>query len=242
MESFEMPTHEESIDSAKELPVLPFKVEFVEKEEDAQYVRDKIERIYDLDDVLVPLEEREKSEEELSKEIEEIKELHKEREWFTSDYFRKKLLSEQVDFLIDNKSITFYNFNKEKELSEEHIEKVGNVFKEIAERFPGSLDNIRSVLLEDVQRPSLSNDSKFPLNGLAEKDRHCLMIMPRAMDINMDHRVEGASNFEGTLVHEIGHFIQDRFLEEWKKHFQWREKREGELAPGDKYPLQPDEC
>jgi len=240
MSSYEIPSENESAEPVNELPVLPFEIEFVNNEEDAQYIRDKVERIYDLDGTL--LEEREKDKDEISRDVEEIKELHKEKKWFTADEYRRKIPNEQVEFFINDKNITFYNFNKEKELSEIHIEKIKNVFKEMTERFPGSLNNIDWVLIDDVQQPSLSGDEKFPLNGLADKDRRCLKIMPRAMDIDKTHRVEGVLNFEGTLAHEIGHFIEDIFLEEWRKYYQWREKREGEIAPGNKYPVQPDEC
>lgn len=241
MSSYEIPSENESAEPVNELPVLPFEIEFVNKEEDAQYIRDRIEKIYDFESDTY-CEGEKKNDSQINKEIEEIKELHKEKKWFTTDNYRRKRPNEQVEFSINDKNITFYNFNKEKELSESHIEKIKNVFKEMTERFPGSLNNIDWVLIEEIQQPSLSNDERFPLNGLAEKDMRCLKIMPRALDIDKTHRVEGVLNFEGTLVHEVGHFIEDRFLEEWRKHYQWREKREGEIAPGDKYPVQPNEC
>lgn len=78
------------------------------------------------------------------------------------------------------------------------------------------------------------------------------------------HRIQSASNFEGTFVHELGHLIKNQFEGEWRRKFQWVHcldneeeweirkapngenrwfhKKTGEMSPQGQYPLQPDQC
>ncbi|HNY36064.1 MAG TPA: hypothetical protein PLD14_00665 [Candidatus Pacearchaeota archaeon] len=264
MERFE--SQFESFDQVKEsLPNLPFEYE-ITNNKDALYNKE-IRQIKggEVDGMFFE-DGKIRTDEEIK---ESVKMVHENSEWFYSDYWRGKgMPAEQIEFSIStkNKPIVFYNFSNEKEFSSEHMEKTEKAFREILNRFPDALNNIEWILLEDNQKQSLSGNENYPLNGFAKKNWQAIEIMPRGVDINNDHRVGEISNFEGTLTHEIGHFIQDKFLEKWKEAgFKWIDfnkeewekryvnngecqisqyinKKTGEIAPGTQYPLKPEEC
>jgi hypothetical protein len=239
------------------LQELPFSYQQVDKIDDAQYVE---KRVFSTEDMVFE-NEKPRTNEEI---IEAVKREHENKKWFTSEYWRAKgMPKEQVEFSIGDKLVTFYNFNKEENLSDEHIKEAKGVLEDFKIRFPKAINNIKWVLVENIQKPSLSGSEElYPTNGIAEKQWQAFVIMPKGMDINKEHRVGGISNFGGTIAHELGHIIKDDFLKDWSKNFEWGDfkkeeweskvdssgqirnfdKKTGKMAPGNQCPLQPEQC
>ncbi len=247
----------EDSENKEKLPPLPFEYEKTDDPKKADY------REWRVSPVVIGKEENQpKSDKEI---IESIKRQHEAREWYTSGYWREKGLPlEQLDITIDNHPITIYNYNGERPLTEVHVTKAVSSLERVARSFPRILDKIRWILVENKQPPSLLGEENiYPTNGKAMEEKKAFYFTPRGMELT-PHRIEKASNFEGTLVHELGHLIQDELEEEWSKEFGWEycwedeerweikqtesgqqrffNKETGEIAPHGQYPLQPDQC
>lgn len=194
------------------------------------------------------------------------------QDWFTSEKWRNKGMSEeQIEFAVNGRQITVYNYSEKKPFTDEHIQGAERVFKEFASRFPKILEQVRWILIEDHQLPSAFGDpEKYPTNGYALRGWSAFQLYPRGMEL-FPFRIPAATNFEGTLTHELTHLIQSEFESEWGERFQWaycfddeytdqwevREtptvgfdgtnkklfnKETGEMAPQGQFPLQPDQC
>ncbi len=240
------------------LPALPFKYERTLVPDQAAY---REWRVSPVSIVGVPNEPR--TDQEI---IEMIKREREGRDWFTSEYWRNKgIPEEQVEFQVNGQAITVYNWNKDKPFTDEHIQKAQRAFQELASRFPQITDQMRWILIDDKQEASAFGDpEKYPLNGYALRGWGAFRLLPRGMDL-IPHRITKASNFEGTLVHESTHLIQQQFEPEWSDRFKWDycsdhedewemrptpdgtakrwfDKKTGEMAPQAQFPLQPDQC
>lgn len=190
------------------------------------------------------------------------------KDWFTSEQWRNKgMPAEQIEFALNGRQITVYNYNQEKLFTDEHVERAKRVFQELVSRFPQIIDQIRWVLIDDYQLPSAFGDpEKYPTNGLAYSFWQAFRLYPRGMEL-IPHRVTAATNFDGTLVHELTHLIQSQFEPEWGRKFKWAycldeeykdewetkpspdgsmkrlfNKKTGEMSPQGLFPLQPDNC
>lgn len=196
-----------------------------------------------------------------------VKERFESQEWFYSEYWRSKgIPSEQIEFQIGEQLITLYNFNEGLQVSDEHIDETLGVLAEFASRFPQVLDNLRWILIDNIQPLSSYGDSiNYPLNGEAVVNWKAFKLQPRGMSLE-PHRVPSATNFEGTLVHEMTHLIDSRFeAAGWREKYKWERcidspedweprevpdggkeafynKHTGKMALIGMYALQPDEC
>lgn len=146
------------------------------------------------------------------------------KDWFTSEQWRDKgMPAEQIEFFLNGRQITVYNYNQEKPFTDEHVERAKRVFQELASRFPQMLDQIRWVLIDDYQLPSAFGDpEKYPTNGLAHSSWRTFQLFPRGMEL-IPHRITAATNFDGTLTHELTHLIQSTLEPEWGEKFEWAE-------------------
>lgn len=200
----------------EQLPPLPFKYERTHAPEQAAY---RERRVSLMSFEGVPNEP--KTDQEI---IEMIKRKREEKDWFTSEDWRGKgLPEEQIEFQVNGKSITVYNWNKEKPFTDEHIQRAQKAFQELASRFPQITDQIRWVLIDNKQEASAFGDpEKYPVNGHVMRGRGAFQLLPRGMEL-MPHRVAKASNFEGTFVHESTHLIEQEFKPEWKQQFKWEQ-------------------
>jgi len=207
--------------------------------------------------------EEAKTDEEILEKIkkEKIKQL-----WYTSPEWKDKGLPvEQLQMEIDNNVINFYNFNKEKPFTNQHIEIAERVFGKMSSSFPEVLNKIKYVLIDDKQIPSLYADpEKYPLSGYAYRNWDAFHLYPRGMDL-IPFRIPSVTNFEGVMTHELTHLISKNIEQEWKNFFKWEltsghpdewemrttsngidngifNKSTGEMAPKYQYPLQPEQC
>lgn len=237
-----------------QLPPLPFKYEQTHTPNQAAYRGRRIP-------LMSPNEPR--TDQEI---IEMIKRERETKDWFISEYWRKKgLPEEQIEFQINGQPITLYNWNKDKPFTDEHIQRAQKAFQQLSSRFPQITDQIRWMLIDDDQEASAFGDpKKYPINGHALQNWSAFHLLPRGMEL-MPHRVAKASNFEGTIVHESTHLIEQQFEPEWSKQFKWDfcqdnqdeweikptpdgnqkkwfNKQTGEMSINGYFSLQPDQC
>lgn len=192
------------------------------------------------------------------------------QEWFMSKYWRNKgMPSEQVEFTINGRQITVYNYAKEKPFTDEHIQRAQKVFEEFSSHFPQILERVRWVLVDDYQLPTaLGDPEKYPTMGEVMKKWRSFRLFPIGMRLS-PFRIPTVTNFEGVLTHELTHLIEGEFEDEWQEKFQWDfcinheadwewkptpgptfdgsnqrpyNKKTGEMAPNGKFPLQSDKC
>lgn len=244
-------------ESKERLSPLPFKYEETDNPEKADYREWRISPV-----VFDGKENQPKSDEEI---VESIKKQHEAKEWYTSAYWREKGTPlEQLDITIDGHPIIVYNYNEKSHLTEEHVVRTISSLEKIVKSFPSILDKIRWILIDDEQPPSLlGEEDLYPTNGEAMEEKKAFYLTPKGMRL-VPHRVEEVSNFEGTLIHELGHLLQDKFKKEWSEEFSWEycwedkerwelkktksgqykffDRTSGEIAPQGQYPLQPDQC
>lgn len=200
---------------------------------------------------------------------EEVAKKHWSAQWYLDEYWAKKENPlEVIEVVVDEKPIQIYNFNKNQPLSENHINEVQLVFQKIISKFPGSLNNLTSILIDDHQVESaFGDDENYPLNGRALWASYGVIhLYPNSLR-QVSFRVPGVgSNLVGVLAHEIGHFIYNKGVEmgsDWNKNFKrikvgdldgwilstissqnyqyYRNERTGEIIEGD-YPEDPEEC
>lgn len=239
-------------------PYLPFKYERTLVPDQATYKEWRVSPVS-----IVGIPNRPRTDQEI---IEMIKREREGKDWFTSEYWRKKgLPEEQIEFQLNGQAIIVYNWNKDELFTDEHIQKTQKTFQELASRFPQITDQIRWILIDDKQETSAFGDpEKYPYNGFAMREWGAFRLLPRGMKLT-PHRVARASNFEGTLVHESTHLIQQQFEPEWGEKFKWDycydhqdewevrptpdgttkrwfSKQTGEMSPQGQFPLQPDQC
>ncbi len=64
-------------------------------------------------------------------------------------------------------------------------------------------------------------------------DRRVIRLYPKAFE-NIEHRVKGVSNLEGTLIHELSHKLASEFVNEWSKKF-GKKLKEKKKTPGGSF-------
>ena len=154
--------------------------------------------------------------------VESVKRDKEFQAWYTFESFRKKgLPAEQIEFTVDGRQITVYNYNKDKPFTDEHIERAQRVFQEFTARFPKIMDHLRWILIDDQQlRSAFGDPENYPTNGEAHSYWQAFQLYPRGMEL-IPHRIKAATNFDGTLTHELTHLIQGDFEGEWREKFAW---------------------
>lgn len=193
----------------KTLPPLPFNYKKTDDLEKATYKipRKKL--------IVWGKENPFKTDEEILKEV--VKEREK-TDWFIDKKWREKgQPEEQIEFEINGEKITIYNFCKEKQITDKQVELTQKALREISSKFPQILDKVKYILIND--KPTVSawgDEEKFPCNGTFSGDWKAVILYPRTLD-PINHRIKGATNLDGTIVHEIGHSISSDFDAEWKK-------------------------
>lgn len=253
-----------SIDSSSDwqekepLPPLPFTYTRTFDPEQATYKQQRVSKI-----VFAGKNNEPKTDTQI---LEAVKRQREGTDWFLSEYWRKKgVPQEQVEFQVNEKPISLYNYNQEHSFSDEHIARMQKALGELTSRFPQVVDKIRWILIDDNAPASAFGDpERFPLNGDAMLQWHAFRFFPRGLEF-VPHRVEGVSNFEGTFIHEMTHLIDRDFTDEWVDKFKWEwcsdypddwemrstpdgtdkkffNKQTGEMSLQGEFPLQPDQC
>lgn len=199
--------------------------------------------------------------------LQTVKNRQENKEWYYRDELRGKPPSEQINFLIDGSTITLYNFNKDLPFTDEHVKLTERLLQNMLARFPLLKERLRWILLDDNPLSSVFDDTEnYPENGFANAQWKEIKLTRRGMELS-PHRVRAATNFEGTIGHELTHLILDRPLRDEWHQFPWHyvdmltdksrfEKRKtpggkleryydqssGKMLPMDQFPEHPEEC
>lgn len=141
--------------------------------------------------------------------------------WWKQDYWKEQGQPvEQVDIKLDEKKVTIYNFSKEKSLTDQHLNQVRSTLIALAQHFPISLDQLSYILIRSgVQNSAWGDNVRFPNNGSAFDLEKMLSLSEMALEL-FPHRIQAASNWEGTVAHETGHLIE-KFFRKNGEGFTW---------------------
>lgn len=148
-----------------------------------------------------------------------LKEQLKKEHWWLDPYWQEKgLPKEQFEIKFGDRKIDVYNFNQEG-LNPTHMEELKKVIQLFSQIKDGSVfDKIQYILLDDKQPIEQTGEKR---NGQGVMGDSAIKLYPAALEAK-SHRVKPASNFEGTLIHEITHSLQDADIQEkWSKKFGW---------------------
>lgn len=159
--------------------------------------------------------------------------------WLDSEWQEKGLPKEQVEISFGNRKIDVYNFNQEK-LSPEQLDELRKVIQSF-HRINGGVvfDKIRYILISDKGQIDPVIDKEQ--NGAGAMQDRAVKLYPVAMESGA-HRVKSASNFEGTLIHEFTHSLQNvEILHEWQNTF-WDYVDLGKGKPSILKVKNPEKC
>jgi hypothetical protein len=82
-------------------------------------------------------------------------------------------------------------------------------------------------------------------NGEGGETDGAVKIYPSALHA-VSHRISGALNLEGTLIHELSHSVGLEFINEWRNKFEWISSETTEMFPGGalryEVPKEPERC
>ncbi|MDP3724756.1 MAG: hypothetical protein Q8R11_03965 [bacterium] len=242
----------------QELTPLPFTFVRTNDKQIAEFIENRMPLISFTSKGLKP-----KTDEEI---VAVVKQQKVGEQWYTQDYWREKgQPSEQIEIRLDGHAITLYNFRPEIQLTDIHVEQLKESLGTFTARFPNAMEKLRWILIADMPNSNPWGDvDTFPLSGTRSKSLKTLRLYPHAF-ASESHRIQTVSNLEGTIAHEIAHFIHEDFREEWSESFQWgsvsncpniwepvprpdgkkyyyRNKDTGEITYSGQFPLQPDAC
>lgn len=143
----------------------------------------------------------------------------KEHNWWLQDYWREKgFPKEQFTITTEVGDIQIYNFSEA--LTERHLQELENLIQIFAQAKDQSpLKEIKYILLDDVQRanPNTGED----MNGYGASREEAIKLYPRGQKF-IPHRIPEASNFEGTVIHELAHAFSIDLINKWSKAFGWK--------------------
>lgn len=147
------------------------------------------------------------------------------QEWFTSSYWRKKGRPlEQFTTTIGDQSISTYNFDQTHPLFDEHITDINQVLSRAFSLFPQLQQYLSWILIDNNQHYNRTGE---PALGKTYKKNKMFCYYPAGMDLQT-YRIPGMTTFAGVPAHELGHLIQESFLNEWRKEFPWHDCEDNE--------------
>ncbi|MFQ5953239.1 MAG: hypothetical protein ACE5JK_07550, partial [Candidatus Omnitrophota bacterium] len=161
--------------------------------------------------------------------------IRRENWWFQSSWAKRGLPGEQISISVGDHVVDVYNWNEP--LSEEQI----SIMTDILHRFSviaggEAVKKCRYILIDNV--PKINIKSGEELNGAGIPFGEGIILYPNALR-PIQHRIKGVSNFEGTLIHELTHKLQEittdagmMLLNEWQKKFGWEKSASPIPLPG----------
>lgn len=149
------------------------------------------------------------------------RDLNAETSWRDRPYWSDKPNpKEQFDIVFEGRKIEVVNFS-DVGLTPEQLAELQTIISQFSQIKDGAVfDKIKSIYVDNVQPV----DSELPegVNGRSvESEDGIVTLYPRALQ-PIPHRVEGVSNFKGTIIHEFAHSIEDSETKErWEQAFGW---------------------
>jgi predicted Zn-dependent protease with MMP-like domain len=151
----------------------------------------------------------------------------KENNWFLQDYWIKKKLKEKIVITAGKAALEIYNFYEH--LEEWQLVQIQQSIADYARlRNNKVFEQVRHILIDDKQHINTQNGKE--LNGFAGQGE-AIKLYPNALK-KLPHRVPGADNLEGTVIHELSHHLGKDFEQKWTEEFGWAWTDNRELLPG----------
>ena len=147
--------------------------------------------------------------------------------WFLNEYWRKKALREKFVFSLGTRSMELFNFGFS--LDAPTLDRISRTLAEYASLQNGVFDRLKFIIIDDNQL--INPNTGEPMNGNGGQMDGAIKLYPNAFK-NMNHRVVGVPNLEGTVIHELSHSISLDFRNAWKKKFGWVDLENGGVLPG----------
>ena len=154
-----------------------------------------------------------------------LREKIKEENWWLQAYWQEKgPPNEQLELTIGDNRLSIYNFGEK--ITDRHLTELERVVREFSQIEGGKIfNNVRYILIDNERKLNLEKNLDEEQNGEAPSGDKAIKLYPRGMELG-SHRIEGASNFEGTLIHEFSHLIPDipgsNFYSDWINKFGWK--------------------
>jgi len=141
--------------------------------------------------------------------------------WQDSPYWSDKgNPKEQFDVAFEGRRLEVANFS-DVSLTKDQLEELQRIIAEFSQIKDGEVfDKVKSICVDNLQ--PIDPETKEGVNGMgAEKDDGIVKLYPRALK-PISHRVEGVSNFAGTVIHELAHAVETSETQvEWRERFEW---------------------
>ena len=155
-----------------------------------------------------------------------------EENWWLQKYWQEKgPPNEQLELTVGDNKLSIYNFGEK--ITDRHLVELERVVKEFFQIEEGKIfDNVRYILIDNERKINLEKNLEEEQNGEAPSGDKAIKLYPRGVQLGF-HRIEGASNFEGTLIHEFSHLIPDiklSFYDAWREKFRWQLKGTTEVG------------
>ena len=149
--------------------------------------------------------------------------------WLKEKWIEKGIPKEQITVEINGSRMELYNFSDR--LEDRHIEDLTSVLEDFATIENGDItrEKVKYVLIDDERLVNPQTGGE--MNGYSSAEEKAIKLYPRALE-DVPHRVESASNFEGTLIHELGHRVDTKFANAWQQRFNWTQLDIPEALPG----------
>ena len=151
--------------------------------------------------------------------------------WWLQEYWQNKTIKEQIVFKLGDLEVSVYDFNGK--LNPEQIQNIESTLRLFSSIRNGEVfDKFKTILIDDLQpqNPFTGN----PTNGLGDMGPKAITLYPNALK-SIEYRIEGVSNFEGTIIHEFSHSLGSDFRSEWRNKFGWKKRKEAYKLPSGAY-------
>lgn len=149
--------------------------------------------------------------------------------WWLQDYWKEKgKPKEKMQIETNFGSIELYNFSNE--LEQRHIKELYEVisfFNNLSNDNP--LSKVKYILIDNIQH--INPNTGTDMNGQNWNICKSIKIYPTGKSFQ-PHRVSNASNFQGTLIHELSHNLSSELVNKWITAFGWRELDEPVILAG----------
>lgn len=149
-----------------------------------------------------------------------VREKTERQNWWFQDRWREKgLPHEQVIVESEHGGIEVFNWGPK--LEQRHLDsltKVIGIFANI--RNGEALKRTQYILIDNNQTKNPLTGKVDDSNGYGAVYDKALTLYPRALK-DIDCRVTGVPNFQGTVTHELTHGLTQEIENEWSKAFEW---------------------
>jgi len=174
----------------------------------------KLKRVFEYDPDFSNAIEIYATEEEAESEAK--KELIRNNWWLRPEWQEKGNPQEQIDITAGDYKLSIFNFGQP--LEQIRLNELENIIKNFQKfGLQEILEKVKYILINNQGKINPNNGEEQLGEGVCGKDPS-ITIFNKALE-NTGHRVKGASNFEGTIMHELSHQINPEIFRKWIQKF-----------------------